>query len=626
MAHIRYDITDKTSAVTPEWLRAGANFGSEVNRVAARSDLVVVMGPGLGMGAPACFIPATAEVQINTDECFPGVRPDDLSTTDRLVLLANPAGTGACIHEAAHAKHTRIDLKALHARTDVTPRHIDILIALEEPRIEGALLRSFRYHSKFGALTSDDIRLGLSTCAAEIVLRDFHIANTPYGASVAAALLLARVDAGVLKPADVAVHKATCESVLGVDTLNTLRSLWREFLALDDTDIESMIRIAKEWVDALAPDGGEGGKGEPGEGEGGKGEGDGKPGEGTPGEGEDYGDLSGGALIGKEPEPSTPEEWQETIADAIRKWLTEKDSEATEARGDERATRRAAERAADAERRGAATAASHKAFGGGHGYTDTESVKESRSMEPDADIRRGVVILSKALAKVDYTDASVARVNSVVPPGRLRSRKLVAEEVERERGGLTEVATWNGKRRTHTDETPLTVGFIQDVSGSMREACVPTAVASWVMQEAGRRVDAKVATVLMGREAFGTTRPGARSKDIKVYPATAGSEAFKESFLALDGVLNLIDSDGARLLVIASDACLVNSRDDAYARTAMALCKSRGVAVVWLDFTGDFESNHGYGEVIDCVRKNPAEVASLVGAAVIKAFKAAKKV
>lgn len=621
MAHIRYDVTDGGSADSA-WLSPGAAIGREANTLADRGDLVAVLGPGLGMGAPACFIPALAEVQVDTDVCLPGLSPEDVDLGDRLQLLTFPSFYGALAHEAAHAKHTKIDLAALHSRKDVTRRHVDVVLALEEPRIEAALLRSYR--GGIGALNRSDLRLVLSTCAAEIVLRDFRIAPDAYGASIAAALLLARVDGGTLNRADVTEPRDLIIGVLGEDVLATLRDLWTRFFALDDDDVEGMIQISREWLDAISVDadddtdnlagesltgeGGESGEGEGDESEG-EGESDGEDGEDGKGSGEGSGSGEG-----------DEDSWVKAMAEAIREYLTDKDAEVTEARGSERTIRRAAARAEDAKRVASAEKAASKAFGG-HGYSDEVSVRRFAPLAPTAEMRKGAVSLAGKLSRVTYSDRSVVKTTSAAPPGRLRGKAMVAGAAERARGAMAATEPWQAKRRHHTDTPPLTVGFIQDVSGSMGSAEVPTAVAAWTMLEAGRKIDAKVASVLMGSDAFGAIPPGAKHKVAHVYPATAGSEAFRASFLALDGILNLVDGSGARLLVIASDAQLVNGTDEDYCRYAMNLCRQRGVAVVWLDFTRCFESNHGWGEVVPVWGKSADEVAALVGDAAIRAFR-----
>jgi hypothetical protein len=64
------------------WLAFSAQMTAQVAPVASRDDLTVTVAPGAGRGAPACFIPASAEIEVNADQL--GVDP---ATADP----ANPA-------------------------------------------------------------------------------------------------------------------------------------------------------------------------------------------------------------------------------------------------------------------------------------------------------------------------------------------------------------------------------------------------------------------------------------------------------------------------------------------------------------------------------------------------------
>jgi len=57
---------------------------AQVAPVADRADLTVTVAPGAGRGAPACFVPASAEIEVNGDHL--GVDPataDPASPADR---------------------------------------------------------------------------------------------------------------------------------------------------------------------------------------------------------------------------------------------------------------------------------------------------------------------------------------------------------------------------------------------------------------------------------------------------------------------------------------------------------------------------------------------------------------
>jgi hypothetical protein len=122
-----------------------------------------------------------------------------------------------------------------------------------------------------------------------------------------------------------------------------------------------------------------------------------------------------------------------------------------------------------------------------------------------------------------------------------------------------------------------------DISGSMSSAMEPMAVTNWVMSEASRRIQARVASVYYGEGVFGGLRPGEHLEKVKVYAAPDSTERFDEAFKALDGALDLLRGNGARLLVIVSDFCYTPDQLRA-AEKWLARCKQSGVAVINLPY------------------------------------------
>ena len=59
------------------WLAFSARMTAQVAPVAGRDDLTVTVAPGAGPGAPACFVPASAEIEVNGDHL-----PVDPATVD----------------------------------------------------------------------------------------------------------------------------------------------------------------------------------------------------------------------------------------------------------------------------------------------------------------------------------------------------------------------------------------------------------------------------------------------------------------------------------------------------------------------------------------------------------------
>lgn len=634
MAHIAADHIEVEKVETPrDWLPVGAFARDAANAAADRGDLVVKIGPGLAAQAgTAMFVPSKAEIQVNSDVCLRGVKLDDLDLTDRLTLLTHPAFAGALIHEAAHARHTRLpDLIKYAKANKVSPRLLDIVIMLEEPRIEARTLALAHKDEKALPGNKSDWPLYFTTMALDIVLRDFRISDDRYGAGSQAALILARVDGGSFLPEPAEPFAAEVEKVLGADTVEALREIWTRHFRLDDDDFAGFIENAQAWLDALDIDADDdtdnlAGQSiappeEPSEDEdesSGEGENDGES-ESTGGEAS----ASEGEGEGENAKTADGRDSTEKFQDMARKAQARADGAASNERKGERDAREAQQRREDAQRR---EEAAKEVAGAWHGYSDDpdRGGVAANVRKPTSEERRAAVALGKTLAKVSYRDRSVTKISAPTPPGRLKVRALVSNAQARTSGGPLQ-DPFIGKRRRHVDETPLTIGFIQDVSGSMGDAEVPMASTSWVIGEAGRKIDAHVAGVLMGTKATGVTRPGKHYENVREYDACAGHECFRDAFLALDGVLNLVEGNGARVLFIASDGQYGARVHNKYAHQIMPILKRRGVAVVWLRFTHSYET-YGYGAVLDVRGMSPAQIATACGATALAEFRKVQQV
>lgn len=589
MAHIRYDGgIERVTHSDDGWYDVASQVGARARARSGRGDITGVISqtwPYGGQGAPACWVPSLGEVFLDRS-IVPLGDPAKVDMTDRLWRLEHAAAVGALEHEASHARHTKstgvVDWKE---EFGASRRMIDVIVALEEPRIE------------YNAIRADsETRPFLRACALEIVMKDFHIADTPYGASIAAALLLCRVDAGVISKAEAAPFRRDIRKVLGAETIEKLEPLWRRFLKLYDKDFAAMVEIARAWLEALEMDpddeddaeqdlasGSLFGEGEPGEG-----------GDGEDSEGEGEGDLS------------------ERISERGRSLSTKVDGEIAESRGAERKARRMAERKADAERSKDSEDPHEEAFPS-HGWSAGGDAHFTGLRAPTADERAAARTLAKTLEKLDYHDRVVVRTTREVPPGRLRSGKAVAEAAARTHGLDFTEDVWKGKRRVNVESTPLTVGLLADISGSMNAAMPHMSSTQWVLSTAGAHIDAKVATVHFGEKVHGVLPAGCREKGVRNFHAGDGFEAFKFGSLALDRELNLLNGTGARLMIVLSDGHFVDPTHAAYARKFVPLAISKGVAVLWLHWDGLLTS---YGATAVNIKDlRPSQVATLVGQA-----------
>src|SRR6478672_3695422 len=124
----------------------------------------------------------------------------------------------------------------------MTPREIDVLTMLEESRIEYWITKRNPMLKKY-----------LRRMALEIVNKDFKVADTRYGASVGAALTVARVDAGSVSRAAGKRFGKLLREKLDLATLTGLRALWLEYQRLSfdslyDFPFYQAKRIAADWI------------------------------------------------------------------------------------------------------------------------------------------------------------------------------------------------------------------------------------------------------------------------------------------------------------------------------------------------------------------------------------------
>lgn len=594
MGHLKYDKTTRAESTPPEWLGVGAAVGQLANKWADRYDLVGYVGPGAGGVAPACFTPATAEVEVNVEVAFGrSISPETIGDLrDRSTQFEWPKATGAIFHEALHARFSNWNIEA--AFNELSPAEFKALIYLEEGRIE--------YN---GVTIMPENRAFLRASALEIVVADIKEesikeSDTRVAAAIAA-LTMARVDAGVLQDEDIEAITPLIESKLGVATLAKLREIW---IAVQEhknhLDATAMYPLARRWVEIVNEQAEE--NGEP------------DPGEGTP---DENGAEGSGGIMGEMLEAL--EEAAGTAAinasgDLDDQQTTEEWSEIAKERSSASKTQKEHESVAD------------EVFGQGTGPmaggTTGSRLIEERT--PSAEERAAAVTVARLLERAKYRERDVVEIASIVPPGRLRTRAMVQSAAFKSKGIMTQVEPWRRSVRKHTDEPTLNIGVMVDISGSMSEAMNPMAVTAWVMSEAARRIQARVAMVYYGEGVFPTLKPGQHLDKVNVYTAPDGTEKFDKAFKALNGSLNLLNGSGARMLVVVSDGCYTNHESEA-ARRWVRECDRAGVGVLWLPFDnrgGGYASSicSGSSAVVLKGVVDPAAVATEIGAAAAKAM------
>jgi hypothetical protein len=480
-----------------------------------------------------------------------------------------------------------------------------------------------------------------------------------------AALTLARVDAGVLKQSDIEPVIPILEGILGVEVLAKLREVWVQFQAHDiHNDATALYVLAEKWVKILdetsiekgepqgefppiicgypspigggtptptggssptptptpSPTGEDESESEPesGEGEGeseSEGEGESETGKPESGEGESESEGEGESLSPleqmiqdalNESKDNVDVDNQSDLDDAITQEEWKEDAQVRESQAKDKS-----------KNKNIAQKIFSKTSGPGNDGGTNSKLIESR--KPTSDERIAGVRVAKALEKAKYRERDVIEVDSVLPPGRLRTRALVQGQAQKSRGVRTPVNAWSRTIRRMTDEPTLTIGVAVDISGSMSDAMNPMATTAWVLSEAGRRVQAKTAMVYYGNSVFPTLKPGQHLDEVKVYSAQDGTEEAVEAFKALDGSLDLMYGKGARLMVVVSDG-YYRHEIRGEVRDFIRKCHDNGVAVLWLTFDNG-GSARGYLEGTDaqlvCAtsEQSASDIAILIGQA-----------
>lgn len=598
MSHYKTDAT-RAEATDPKWLPVGRQVGELANEWSKRSDIVAYVGPGAGGPAPACFVPASAEVEVNVDVAFGfGVEPEDIDLRSRSGRYEFPKATGAIMHEAFHARFSRWDMK--DAKDALDDAEFQALMLLEESRIE--------YQ---GILHMPKAKAFLESCALEIVIADaaeqFGSMSDTKGASTLVALVYGRVDAGILHLDDVREVTNLLDDFLGLDVVAKLREIATKAQEHDNHWDSVPLRVlAQEWVRILRDVAKE--------------------------KGEDYDEAASGMAgmpggEGDEGEGAGMSEIMSALADALNESAENVEisngSSLDDAETAEKYQEVTKEKAEKAKERKDAKDMAAKTFSSGTGPLMGAATHStlSESRPPRADERVAANVIATKLEKAKYRDRDVTEISSVLPPGRLRSRAAVQGAALRERGVMQQAEAWKRKVRKHTDEPTLNVGVLVDISGSMGSAMEPMATTAYVMSEAVQRVQGKAAMVYYGNDVFPTLRPGERMSEVKVYNAPDGTEKFDDAFRALDGAMDLLSGQGARLLVVVSDGHYTTEETRKCQRW-MRRCAEEGVAVVWLPFDDGYMAKHQAGEygVVLSGRFDPTEAASKIGQACERAI------
>jgi hypothetical protein len=545
MGHIKVSAT-RAENTPAEWLGVGKTIGELVNVWSERHDIIAYVGEGAGGPAPACYNPALAEVEVNTDVAFGKATTPEMvgDLSQRSQQYEFPKATGAIMHEAFHAKFSTFDMES--AYKTLAKDEYEALMLLEEGRIETQ-----------GVWLNPLSKNFLRACAIEIVLADAKESFAEATSTVASSaqgvgLIYARVDAGILDATDVKGITDVIDTHLGEQLVSKLRGIsktFRESVISYQKEAESVLYpLAKEWAKLIRD-----AKEEKGE------------------------QDSASASEMMQALMDALEEASENTAISVGDALAEQELDEA---NKEMAKQKSNAAKEQNENKETASKVFSKSSGEGGGGTNSRLIEKRN---PTSKERVAAVQIAKMLERAKYRERDLTEISSVTPPGRLRTRQIIQGKALKERGVNKPVEAWRRNVRKHTDDPTLTVGVMVDISGSMGDAMQPMATTAWVMSEAVRRVQGKTAMVYFGQDVFPTLKAGQHLPEVQVYTAQDSTEEFDKAFRALDGSLNLLHGKGARLLVVVSDGHYRSDQRE-MARQWTRKCGEAGVAVLWLPF------------------------------------------
>lgn len=576
MAHIHLS-RERVGKSDPQWHAAGLQIGELANKWSDRYDIVAFMADEVSGGAPAAFKPLISEVEVSTKQVFGNLKPEQVGDLrDAEVQYEHPKVIGAVLHEALHAKYSLWSIE--DASKALNPQEFEALMLLEEGRIEAHGAREMPWGKNF-----------LQSCAMDLVIADaeesFAQKADTYSAATMVALVHPRLMVGILNEKNLSGLLDILESVLSVEVINELREVIKEVQAHSEhTNPTKLYALAKKWVKI----------------------------------------VNRTAKQNGDPTPEQMQQVAEAFAKAMRQAMKEA-SESTEIANAESLQQQEQKEKWDKQVKSLREQSEQK-------QENAEKAKEvfsrvttgisgSRLKEerlPDAAERAAAVTVARLLEQAKYRERSMTEVNSFTPPGRLRTRSMVQGAAMKSRGVIAQVEPWRKNVRKHTEDPTLTVGVMVDISGSMGGAMQPMATTAWVLSEAVKRVNGRTAMVYYGSSVFPTLKPGQHLDKVRVYTADDSTEEFDDAFRALDGGLNLLNGEGARLLVVVSDGHYRQDQRDA-AKEWVKKCGDAGVAVLWMPFEDGYNAKrlvrlNKNAQVLDG-EMNPAKAAQEIGLA-----------
>ncbi|WP_194913263.1 VWA domain-containing protein, partial [Catenulispora rubra] len=580
-------LSDAAEAELAEWARIDAELTARFPVLGDRDDCLVATRRPTRSGAPGAFFRTEHEVEIDR-KLFGGldpatIRPAIFGDEDRY-----PAAWGVLCHEGAHAAFTRWDEDT--TLTERLSAACAVAMMLEDSRAEKRHLTRRPGDARY-----------LRSAATTLILDDLGTTppDSPWSAASAAALVLARRDAGILEPAETAELEQEVAAILGEQTLATLAEIWNVAHDTEDQDAETMLALGRAWCEAM---GLEAAEPEPHE----------------------ESVTSGGAIAGAIGRTGA----NIAATEAARAAAEQQEEDENE----DQAAERIKAKKAKASRRRRAEDTAEAVFapnagpfqpGGNSGMGIVRPSPVIGSRLPTKTEKAAAGQLARALRAAAYRERVETVTASAAPPGRLHMRAAMARDAQRAAGATPTALPWTHTTRRATPTPPLRVGIAVDVSGSMSAATRPIASAAWILAKAAAMTDrdSRTATVAFDECLTAITRPGRAPAHVTRFEASGGGHALGDAIDALDVALQLSQPGAGRLLVIASDLHYMPHETDAAVERVNAL-KWAGCAVLHLDFDGYGSATYPGATRLEVT--NPATAASAIAKAATAAITASR--
>jgi hypothetical protein len=559
---------------TGEWMRLSHHLTLQIDEIADRDDLIVKIAPDAGFDDSAYHNgqlilnengePAKRQhpgvtftngiIEINANYLDENITPQSMHPENREDRERYPVLWGIVTHEAAHAHYTRwlteIDHRASKGEiTDEQTHHIGAAVLLEETRIEAKHLK-FRPQDQLW-LQASGTKIAQEEISRQIQAHQQENPDTPipkHAVGRAAALILARVDAGTITPDDnTLIVQKLVNDTFG-DDAQTLKRIWLDTQQTNDNDTSRMLALGKEWYELTGDDGD---------------------------------DIDILILCPADGESDLEKALRRAADNAVKEASGETSRERRRVRLAKitRDRTRETKAAADAQRQ------AHQVFAGS-GNSQAGPVTGHRPPTPQ---ETSLARTTKRLLEAVYTpDRAVTSITRPLPPGRLSTRTLMKHNTQRNLGFTPTAEPFTYKDRLHVPTPPLKVGIVQDVSSSQRSAAAAAVSGAWSLARAASWIaDATVAMVSFGDAVHPIINPHRPLGGVPVLRTPYGTQHFTEAVQAVEGELSLTLPGSARLLVILTDGEFssydLNHRDESLRRLAKA-----GVKILWMVTSGGY--------------------------------------